>query len=87
MDILLFITILRESDRYIETIYLNGGCYQFHLILKTFFSDCVAYINKDKDHVITLYKGNYYDITGIVDGTYGDGQQLTKGEILVIMEK
>ena len=68
MDILLFITTLGKSDRYIETIYLNGGCYQFHLIIKTFFSDCVAYINKDKDHVITLYKGNYYDITGIVDG-------------------
>jgi len=63
-----FINALRQTDRYIEMIYVNGACYQFHLLLKTFFPESEAFINKEKDHVITRHCGIYYDITGEVSG-------------------
>lgn len=69
MDILDLINKLRETDRYIETIYLNGGCYQFHLFLESLFPECMAYINEDKNHIISKYQGKFYDITGEVDPT------------------
>lgn len=63
---LFFINSLRETDTYIADIYLNGGCYQFHLLLKKLAPRCKPYINKGKSHVITKYQGKYYDITGEV---------------------
>lgn len=68
--ILRFINALRQTDRYIEMIYMNGACYQFHLLLKTFFPESKPYISKEKDHVITKYAGRYYDITGEVSGNW-----------------
>lgn len=65
-----FINSLRQTDRYIEMIYMNGACYQFHLLLKTFFPESKPYISKEKDHVITKYAGKYYDITGEVSGNW-----------------
>jgi hypothetical protein len=65
-----FINALRQTDRYIEMIYMNGACYQFHLLLKTFFPESKPYISKEKDHVITKYAGRYYDITGEVSGNW-----------------
>ena len=67
---LLFINALRQTDRYIEMIYMNGACYQFHLLLKTFFPESEAFISKEKDHVITKYNRRYYDITGEVSGNW-----------------
>lgn len=64
------ITRIRESDPYIEMIYLYGGCYKFHEILKGIFLEAEPYINKEKDHVVTKIDGNYYDITGCVKGKY-----------------
>lgn len=64
--ILQFINALRKTDRYIEMIFMNGGCYQFHLLLKTFYPESKTYISKEKDHVITKYMSKYYDITGEV---------------------
>ncbi len=57
---------LRETDSYIETIFMQGGCYKFHLFLKSLFPDSMALINKDEDHIITRICGEYYDITGEV---------------------
>lgn len=65
-----FIDALRQTDKYIEMIYMNGACYQFHLLLKAFFSESKPYISKEKDHVITKYAGKYYDITGEVSGNW-----------------
>lgn len=62
------IDALRQTDKYIEMIYMNGACYQFHLFIKTFFPESKPYISKEKDHVITKYAGKYYDITGEVSG-------------------
>lgn len=64
MKILTFINTLRKTDKFIEDIYLFGGCYQFHLLLKALYPSCVPFISPHKDHVITKYKGKYYDITG-----------------------
>ena len=66
--ILQFINAIRKTDRYIETIYMDGSCYQFHLLLKMLFPGCKAYINKEKNHVITKHANKYYDITGEVSG-------------------
>ena len=71
MGILNFINSIRNTDKYIEIIYLKGGCYKFHLLLNKFFNTCKPYINENKNHVITQYKGKFYDITGeIIDAVY-----------------
>jgi len=69
-DMLFLIDSIRETDRYIADIYLNGGCYQFHLLLKKFAPECEARITKEKNHVVTLFKDKYFDITGIVEGHF-----------------
>ena len=74
-----FINALRQTDKYIEMIYMNGACYQFHLFLKIFFPESKPYISKEKDHVITKYAGKYYDITGEVSGNWYT--PMTKSEI------
>ena len=70
MSTLTFITALRESDPYIQNIYLSGGCYQLYKILKTLYADAVPYLNADKDHIVTRIDGQFYDITGIVTGAF-----------------
>ena len=66
IDILDFIDALRHTDGYIETIYTHGGCYKLHILLKRIYIECIPLINKDKNHVVTLYKGKIYDINGLV---------------------
>ena len=68
ISILQFINALRKTDRYIEIIYMEGACYQLHLLLKELFPEAKPYINKEKNHVITEYLGKFYDITGEVSG-------------------
>lgn len=68
MTPIIIINSLRESDKYIEMIYLQGGCYKFHLFLKKLFTEAIPYINTKGDHVITRIGGRFYDITGEVDG-------------------
>lgn len=66
MDIKLFIDELRNTDGYIEHIYMKGGCYKFHLLLKKMYKSCTPYISKEKNHIVSRYKGRYYDISGEV---------------------
>ena len=77
-QMLFFINAIRETDRYIGEIYLKGGCYQFHQLLRKLAPDCEAKISKGKDHIVTYFKGQCFDITGLVDGEF-DG--LTPAEI------
>ena len=64
-----FIYALRQTDPHIEIIYLNGGCYQFHLLLKAMYGG-EPYIDKFyMNHVITKIGDKFYDITGVVDFT------------------
>ena len=60
------INALRETDRYIYYIFMRGGCYKFHLFLKTIFPDSEPYICQKKDHIITKIGDNFYDIRGKV---------------------
>jgi hypothetical protein len=69
-DMLFLINSIRETDQYIADIYLNGGCYQFHLMLKKFAPECEARITKEKNHIVTYFKGKHFDITGIVEGHF-----------------
>ena len=62
-----FIDSLRNSDPYIKTIFTQGGCYQFHLVLKSIFPKCKPFINEDLEHIASLINGRMYDITGCVD--------------------
>ncbi len=61
------ITALKGSEPYIEVIFLQGGCYQFHVFLREIFPGAVPLINSSKDHVISLINGIGYDISGVVD--------------------
>lgn len=61
---------IRTSDAYISYIYLNGGCYQFHLVLKSLFPEATAHINATKDHIATQIGDVFYDITGQVTDTF-----------------
>ena len=66
MDALKLINSLRNTDRAIEVIYMNGSCYRFHLFLKELFPQALPLINSEKDHIITNIDGRYFDITGEV---------------------
>lgn len=61
-----FIEELRNSDGYIEHIYTRGGCYRFHLLLSKMYKNCIPYISENKDHIVTRYRGKFYDINGEV---------------------
>jgi len=67
MDILKFITNLRNTDEYIHHIYTKGGCYRFHILLSNLYKNTTPYISETKDHIITRYRGKFYDIFGTVD--------------------
>lgn len=67
MNILTFIDELRNSDGYIRHIYTKGGCYRFHILLSKMYKNCTPYINGTNDHIITRYRGRFYDVYGIVN--------------------
>ena len=71
MNILSFIEELRNTDMYIHHIYTKGGCYKFHILLSKMYKNCTPYINGTNDHIITRYKGKFYDIYGEVDNQDG----------------
>lgn len=70
MNPLMFIETLRNSDPYIQTIYTNGGCYAFYKVLKSIYPEAKPYINREKDHVVTVIDGASYDINGHTEGQY-----------------
>ena len=76
-DMLRFISAIRETDKYIEMIYLNGACYQLYLLLNK-YCDCEPLINAEKNHVVIKFKDKLFDITGEVRGEY---QPMSEEEI------
>lgn len=70
MSVEVIINVIRNSDKYIETIYMKGGCYQFFKILKALYPEALPLIDIEKDHIVTRINGINYDITGIVSGNY-----------------
>lgn len=69
-DIELIIKSLRDSDLYIEHIFMRGGCYKFHLFLKSIFPSLKPYIHQDKDHIVSYYDGHFYDIRGRIESKF-----------------
>ena len=65
------IMALRLTDKYIETIFTEGSCYQFHLFLKQLNGDAKPYFTEDREHVVTLIDGLFLDITGDVSSEQG----------------
>lgn len=63
---LFLIDSLRQSDIYIEHLFLNGSCYQFCLFLKKIFPATLIYIKDSKDHVASNINGILYDIRGVL---------------------
>ena len=64
------IDAMRMTDKYIETIFTTGGCYQLHLMLQKIWPNAIPVINAGNDHVGSLINGDAYDINGIVDWKY-----------------
>jgi hypothetical protein len=71
MSIETFIDELRNTDLYIRHIYTEGGCYKFHILLSKLFRGSKPYISQRKNHIITKYRNNYYDIYGKIDNVDG----------------
>lgn len=70
MGILEFINALRETDKYIGDIYINGGCYQFSKLLCKMYKGAKTLVSLSKEtgyHAVTEYKNVLYDIDGIVN--------------------
>ena len=83
MKILTFIDELRETDEYIRHIYTQGSCYKFHVLLSKLYPGARPYINERKNHIITKYKGKYYDIDGLVTNQDGYTRITTEENTMV----
>jgi len=57
----------------------------FHILLSKMYKNCVPYISANKNHIITKYRGKFYDIYGEVDCLDGFRRLLLKD--LPIVEK
>jgi hypothetical protein len=66
-DALEIINALRKTEKAIEVIYMNGGCYRFHLFLKDLSPQARPLISNNKDHVITEIDGRHFDVAGEVE--------------------
>ena len=67
LEILKFISLIRESHPMMENIFCYGSCYNFYLILKDRWEESIAYY--DCNHIITRIDDYYYNITGMVECT------------------
>lgn len=66
IQILNFLDALKDSDYYIQFIFIQGGCYQLFKVLKTLDNRAMPYIDSNnKDHIITRIGGCFYDINGL----------------------
>lgn len=66
MNPLEFINSIKKSFIGAEYVYSKGSCYQFYKLLKLHFPNAEPfYID---EHIITKIDGEFFDITGLVDG-------------------
>lgn len=61
-DIEGYISTFRSCVPNALSYFLNGGCYDFFLILKSIFPSAEAW--SDCDHVITRIGDRFYDVRG-----------------------
>lgn len=78
------IQAIKGNEHYVERIFLRGGCYQFHLFLRTIFPSALPLINSANDHVISVINGIGYDITGAVE--IDDYRAMTASDLAIAKE-
>ena len=59
-----FIRSIRESFNGSKTVYTQGSCYQFYLILKGIYPEAIAYYDDIHCHIYTKIDKKFYDIYG-----------------------
>lgn len=59
-----FIRSIRESFNGSKTVYTQGSCYQFYLILKGIYPEAIAYYDDIRYHIYTKIDKKFYDIYG-----------------------
>lgn len=69
-EIIDYINLFKSaSPELIERIFLNGGCYKFHLILKKLYPDAipykVGYRKHSIEHIVSKIGDRYFDIKGV----------------------
>ena len=64
MDYEKVITAIRESHPDIEELYMNGQCYNFHLILRSICPTAEAWYDWIEGHIYTKIENIWYDIRG-----------------------
>ena len=64
MNPLQFIWTIQGSFPDAVKVYSEGGCWEFHKILRMVFPAAIPFY--DGNHVTTLIEGKFYDITGEV---------------------
>lgn len=62
--ILNLISEIRNSHSLMTDIFTAGSCLNFHLILRSVYSEAIPYY--DVNHIVTKIDGKLYDITGVV---------------------
>lgn len=78
---------LRDSDKYIKTIYMQGSCFQFYQFLRNIFREAIPLMSVDRDHVVTLIDGKMYDITGeIPEQQYDNYLPFTRQDWITVQE-
>jgi len=63
-EIYKFLEAFRACVDNAEEIYTKGKCYEFHLIMKSIWSEAIPYTNGD--HIISRIGNSYWDVTGKV---------------------
>ena len=84
--ILDFLKALRHDEPYVQAIFMNGGCYRFHLFLKKLYPDSECYIQEDDDHVVTKIGDHLYDVRGMIEEKFVDMYRPLPTELLEEVE-
>lgn len=61
------IEAIRNSHPDMQKLYMEGQCYNFHLIIKSLFPEAECYYNQIEGHILTRLGGEYYDIRGMME--------------------
>ena len=67
--ILAFIAVIRESHPSMSWVFVNGACWNMHLILKAMWPRAVPYMDWSLGHVYSKIGKHFYDIEGRVSKT------------------
>jgi len=62
--IYIFISTFKSMNMYIVSMFTQGDCYKFAILLKKIYGGKIV-VNKSFNHARVLIKGVVYDITGI----------------------